>query len=686
MDNSVAPPWAEQPGTQPPSELTWSALLDKFVEVLKKEGKEKQEGNFKTACKFFLTSIGLAETSPVGGEFGDEFEAKIRVFTDFEAERGLTGSTYGPRVSKIRELKRFAEVNFAESLRFQTLPQTFGRKLLKLITSSGHTVRSFWRTLPGGVVSYKALVSWSNERAYPSIKKHVAAVKTIETLLRVPAGTLRLSKYLCVEHHLKAGQSDYGNKIRAAQAKPYGVWTPTLEEEFQKLFTHKTEAVLPEGEERHDSGQWTTSEGGGVPSADAVRDVLRSFMGFCALPEGNPDPYLRGRGIKLEGLSLALLADKELVEAHLKFMKLRSGLRVRKLDQSKAPTLSPYLISANGKWEFYDKGGKYNHGSIDMLSSISSLLRTSTGYLYQHPEFAEKLGLRMTAATWHKQCAATRSRVVKVLREITLMKKKNDQKNFDFGRDPKERIGWILELKRPLSLLQGMLKEMQVDLLPECATELAKAKQYGDLLLFAFLCANPLRIRMFSIMEFEENLVRMNDGSWRLRFKRGAFKNRKSLSCDYDVRVAKELWPMLDRYREEFYPILAGSSGARHVFIACKKRQNGISKGAPLKGGALRYIIERLTEQYAPSGTGFGPHAFRHIIATDIIKKDPRIGFFLAAIALHDKLETVEREYVHLKTSEFFEPVNTHFGESWNLVFNLSQAEPVADTLRTRSQ
>jgi integrase len=76
-----------------------------------------------------------------------------------------------------------------------------------------------------------------------------------------------------------------------------------------------------------------------------------------------------------------------------------------------------------------------------------------------------------------------------------------------------------------------------------------------------------------------------------------------------------------------------------------------------------------MTELYVPGESGFGPHAFRHLIATDIIKKDPRLGFFLASVALHDKLETVEEEYIHLKSSEFFEPVNTHFGETWSLVF-----------------
>lgn len=192
-----------------------------------------------------------------------------------------------------------------------------------------------------------------------------------------------------------------------------------------------------------------------------------------------------------------------------------------------------------------------------------------------------------------------------------------------------------------------MLKEMFDDLLPESAPKLLRATQYRDLLLFAMLCANPLRIRMFSIMEFDKHLVRMGDGSWRLRFNSGAFKNRRSLKSHYEVKVAKELWPIIERYRKEFHPILAGATGSLHVFIRSGRGGFKDKQGSPLSTDGLGYLINKLTSIYSPNGVGFNPHAFRHIVATDIIKQDPRIGFFLAARALHDKLETVEDEYIH---------------------------------------
>lgn len=237
--------------------------------------------------------------------------------------------------------------------------------------------------------------------------------------------------------------------------------------------------------------------------------------------------------------------------------------------------------------------------------------------------------------------------------------------DYEFGRDPKGLINWILALPRPLRVLQEMIIAMVDDLLPESAPTLERARQYRDLVLVSLLTANPLRIDMFSQMRFGNHLFRESDGSWWLKFNKRAFKNRKSLKSFYIVRVAPELWPMLDRYKEEFHPILVSPTGSDYVFVGGSTGSNSKNNGLRLPAVTLSQIIRQLTELYIPDAIGFGPHAFRHIIATDIIKKDPQYGFWLASIALHDKYETVKEEYVHLKTSEFFEPVNTHFGESW---------------------
>jgi hypothetical protein len=655
--------------------LSWADVLKAFFEHLGAEGKQRQTRNFKTAFNQFLEAIGLKEESLVGTELGEEFEAKLKVFVDFEVSRKLCSSTYGPRVSQIRALKMFVAANFSTELQLQNLPKAFGQRLLHLITALGHTVRSFWRCLPEGLISRATLHGWCRERHLPSAKR-VRLIETIESYLEVPPGTLRLPRYRLISCNLKAGSSDNSRKIRAALSKPYFVWTESLEEEFQSLQKHKTIAILPEGEERDERGNWTVSEDGGVPTAEYVKNVFRSFMGFCALPADNPDPYLRGAGIAPEALSLALLADKGLVESYRDFMRLRSGLRVRPVEDSDADEdKPPYMITAGGRWIFYDKGGKYNNGTITVLGIISGLLRPGKGYLYQHSEFASKLGPRMTAATWQQQCKRTRTRVNKIRKDVLKLQKEVNTDEFDFGRNPTEAIGWILELKRPLEILHQMLREMLEDLLPESDPKIDRARQFRNIVLIALLISNPLRIRMFSIMQFGKHLSRRGDGSWWLTFGRRAFKNRRSLKCDYEVRVAPELWPLIDHYKNAFHPILAGLSGSNYVFIGAGIGRHRDRSDKSLNQTTLSEIVRHITEVYLTGDMGFGPHAFRHIVATDIIKKDQGFGFILAARALHDKLETVEIQYIHLKTSEYFEPVNTHFSEMWGQVFG---ASPIA--------
>jgi integrase len=349
-----------------------------------------------------------------------------------------------------------------------------------------------------------------------------------------------------------------------------------------------------------------------------------------------------------------------------------------------AEDIPAYQLSANGRWAYYDKGGKYNKGSLVVLTIISSLLRPSTGYLFQHAEYAEKLRARLTTTTWQQQCQHTRARVTSLFKQISRMEKENDYENFEFGRDPKELIQWILDLPRPLLVIHEMIKEMLEDLLPESAPMTDRARQYRNIVLIALLSSNPLRISMFAKMRFDRNLVRRGDGSWWLHFRRGAFKNRRALKGDYLVQVAAPLWPLLDRYKEEFHSFLTSATQSNFVFVSTGQGRHVKHGGYGLSVNGLTNIIHEMTEMFMPNGIGFRAHAFRHILATDIIKKDPRLGFFLAAIALHDKLETVEKEYIHLKTSEFFEPVNAHVNEIWQLAFASERATsmlPMRQTL-----
>jgi integrase len=247
------------------------------------------------------------------------------------------------------------------------------------------------------------------------------------------------------------------------------------------------------------------------------------------------------------------------------------------------------------------------------------------------------------------------------------MEKKNDEEHFELGRDPMDPIRSIIGLERPLHAILHMIESMLLVMLPESAPPVKRAIQFRNILLVALLSANPLRIRQFAIMEFDRHLIRQDDGSWWLQFKKHEFKNRRSLKADYRVRVEEHVWPLIERYRAEFRPHLDGADSCKYVFRPYSGKEENVS---PMGLTALQSTIIELTHLYIPNCPGFGPHGFRHIVATDIIKANPRLGFFLAAKVLHDKLETVEEDYAHLKTCELFEPYNIHYAEAWRSVIS----------------
>lgn len=56
-------------------------------------------------------------------------------------------------------------------------------------------------------------------------------------------------------------------------------------------------------------------------------------------------------------------------------------------------------------------------------------------------------------------------------------------------------------------------------------------------------------------------------------------------------------------------------------------------------------------EELAPAG--FGPHAFRHIVAHSYLKNNPK-AYVVVADLLNDKIEMVIKEYGHVGVADNF--------------------------------
>jgi integrase len=618
---------------------TYADLDAAYIANLQSSNKSEQDvKNFRSLLSSWQRVFKVDSNSKIESHFGNNFSACLEKYKDSEAKNDVKSSTLASKISRLKSINSFIK----EQVVLQNLPDNFGDRLIYLVISKGYKIWSFWHTHLKGKIAHSTFSNWwkgqlPTERLYPVINE-------IESILQVAKGTL--SSLLRVPNLSKKDSrriSAFSEKMRELSSKPYGVWNDAVEEEFNGLTKFMSDPVVPEGFNRSNTAGWTSSEGTVLPTAGMAKETLKQFFGFCCLEKDNPDPHLRGLGLSLDDMTIGLLTSKEIVEEYITtFRKARSG-------------------------------GKYNNGHLNFLNFAISLLRPQTGYLYQKPEFALKLGLSGSVDEWQKRCINTRNRLQNVCNDIERAEKSGSDE-YAKGRDPYDAISEILDLPSPVSYLTELLNKMLVDFEKQTSLE-TRAVLYRDILLFALLMANPLRVRMFSIMKFDRNLLRQEDGSWWIAFKREDFKNRHSIKGDYKVRVAPEIIPLIERYRAEFREVFVGAKESDYVFLGLPSNGNERKTSRNLyqyTEGNLAERIFHITRKYDPISPGFRPHAFRHLITTSIIKNNPEMGFFLASKVLYDKLETVENNYHHLKTTEFFEPYNRYVSGFFSTVISPS--------------
>ena len=168
-----------------------------------------------------------------------------------------------------------------------------------------------------------------------------------------------------------------------------------------------------------------------------------------------------------------------------------------------------------------------------------------------------------------------------------------------------------------------------------------------DALLLALAISNPLRLRTLTITkyipsevsdsDFRTNLYKTEDGRWRLKFFAGDMKNDGGKPEDYDAALPQKLGERLEEFLEVYRPVLVKNN------LECPWLFPS------LLGGQLKKadnIFRGIARNYIPEVTRLGPHAVRHIVATDFLRRNP--GKFVAlAGLLHDALTTVLKNYAH---------------------------------------
>ena len=190
-----------------------------------------------------------------------------------------------------------------------------------------------------------------------------------------------------------------------------------------------------------------------------------------------------------------------------------------------------------------------------------------------------------------------------------------------------------------------------------------------DVLLMNMLVRHPLRAHHFSIMTFRgpSPHLRRTGANWQLHIDLCDFKNEKSSAATwYTVQLDKTLAHWLNRYLSEARLNLVDAEQLDYLFlrghagpvtddelagpVANDDPQGPSPTGVWFAEGISRRM-SALTERYNTGGMAFGTQAFRHIAATDHLKRNPK-EYVVVAKILNDSLKTVLDQYDHTEMQD----------------------------------
>jgi hypothetical protein len=159
----------------------------------------------------------------------------------------------------------------------------------------------------------------------------------------------------------------------------------------------------------------------------------------------------------------------------------------------------------------------------------------------------------------------------------------------------------------------------------------------------------PYRQRNMREMRLGENLHKDVHGTWRITFRGEQLKvaQKRGRTNVFDVPFPAKLVPVLEDYLSLWRPILLAKAGHpdTHVFLT----QQGTAYGQDQLWLSTTNIVYRYTGQH------WYPHIIRTVWATEWIRNGG--DFMKAAIMLNDTLETVIKNYAHLREENVAEEV-----------------------------
>lgn len=371
---------------------------------------------------------------------------------------------------------------------------------------------------------------------------------------------------------------------------------------------------------RTQNNWWAFCDGKEIASAKIAWFKTSSYLGWLQLEASDG-----GMGLAPdETQSLAWLAVPDFIEEYLDWCKERVGKR--------------------------------NQGTTQFLAFIASLVRPRHGYLWQQPEMQATLPAKYQSEDWKALCE----------KQFTLTEQLVSayQGEIEVSRDSFEPIKTIVALPQPMEAAIDMVQRMRAA--RPIGAPMLEALWARDLALVKILISNPLRKSNISHLTWKADntgeLYQRADKSWWIRIPKIKFKNRNGAAGDsvYDVRIQESAWRDIERYIFMARPKLL-KYPTDLVFLT--KILRTTNEHRPFTD--VSKVIYKITVKYLPKSGGFRTHAFRHIVATSILKTEGGTHK-IAAKVLNDRVATVEKHYDGLTSNDASEEMGRLLGHCFN--------------------
>lgn len=614
--------------------LTYGRLREAMGEKMQAEHKPPQSlDNLNGAMKAFQDFFGMRDIDVVGSELRVAYYKTMASHVDALKSLGRNDSYIANRKSYMGAWHKLVISIDREIALKEGALSPFQEAIAELVVKAG-SQRALGKEAG---VSVATLRRWGNgSRA--SIRT-LPSVRRIERFFGLTDGTLVelafSEKQLSGPLNLQKAPIAYRERLKSLTKDKYILYDviDSLKREWQDLMHYKT-SIRSGTKARNNAGKWRVTDSKGGPTQEKAWYA-----------------YIRGQYVPTAGIAWTRVA------AYLGWLQLPRFLGGMQLEPEQAQTLAwlvrDDLIEHYLDWKIQRSGDVVHSGIEEFPRFVSGLVNAKTGYLKLTPTLSSSIVL-VGGATWNEQC----EQCFRGMKEL----KQHYGALVKSSRDPFEPIQTILSLVNPLDAVADMTFRMTADRPLTNGTH--EAVWARDLALIKLLMSNPLRIKNLQELTWRADnsgqLYQQPDGSWHIKIDRKYFKNHQGAAKerDYHNPVDPMVWPILQQYLSIHRPRLLAGRDSDYVFVS-QEVQDGDRPWT-----RMNRRVFTLTARYLWGCPGVGPHAFRHIVATAILKNSPN-DWQTAALVLHDKVETVQKHYAHLRSADGARRMHTLFEKTF---------------------